>query len=114
MAAISIIGDRALTVRQVAEILSVSSKMLYEDPPKFGFFKVGSQWRMWPETLRSMTQAYNRPSTGAGGKEISRCQSESAKAQTSGTSISARQASAEFDKVLEQVTGRKRRNSTTS
>ncbi|MEX3692476.1 hypothetical protein AB3X91_24465 [Paraburkholderia sp. BR14263] len=111
---VSLIGDRALTIKEAAAWLRVSCWTLYDNPQRYGFVKVGRVWRVWPETLRERLQAYNPPPTGAGGKENEICQSVGAKDRMSGLSISARQAEVELDALLKQPIGRRRRSTTTN
>ncbi|WP_244283869.1 hypothetical protein [Paraburkholderia caballeronis] len=110
----SMIGERALTLKEAAALLRVSYDTAWTNRVQWGFFKAGRVWRVWPNTLRERLQGYNPPLTGAGGKEKEACQSAGAKALTPGSSISARQAAAELDKLLAQPIERRRRSYTTS
>ncbi|MFD1558293.1 helix-turn-helix domain-containing protein [Paraburkholderia silviterrae] len=105
--------EKALSLKEAAALLGVCYSTLYTHKEEMGFFKVGGQWRIWPDKLKGATE-YNPDRPARTEPRSEKCQSVSAKAPTFGTLISARQAAAEFDKVLEQVTGRKRKNCTTS
>ncbi|MFC4705471.1 helix-turn-helix domain-containing protein [Paraburkholderia caffeinitolerans] len=112
--AIPLIGDRALGLREAAQLLRVSYGTVYAHRRELGFFQVGSVWRIWPEKLREATGRYNSDRPAQEELEHKKCPSESAKAPTYGTSISASQAAAELDKLLAQPINRRRRSSTTS
>ncbi|WP_245641409.1 MerR family transcriptional regulator [Paraburkholderia bannensis] len=105
--------DKALTLKEAAALLGVSYSCLYAHRLEMGFFQVGASWRIWPDRLKNPTE-YNPSRPARTEKRSEKCQSVGAKAPTSGTSISARQAAAEFDKLVEQLTGRKRKSCTTS
>ena len=105
--------EKALTLKEAAALLGVSYSTVYAHKLDMGFFQVGNQWRIWPERLKAPAE-YNSDRPARTETRSEKCQSVSATGRTSGTSISARQAAAEFDKVLEQLKGRKRRSCTTS
>ncbi|CAM2193251.1 DNA-binding protein [Paraburkholderia kururiensis] len=42
----------ALTLKEAATLLSVSYSTVYEHRKRLGFFQIGNQWRVWPDTLR--------------------------------------------------------------
>ncbi|MGU7780487.1 helix-turn-helix domain-containing protein [Burkholderia sp. PU8-34] len=106
-------ADRALSLKEAAELLGLSYSTVYAHKKELGFFQIGSQWRIWPEKLKFSTE-YN-PSRPARTESRSKTwQSESAKARTSGTSTSARQAAAELDNLLARPTERRLRSITTS
>ncbi|CAM2189992.1 Excisionase family DNA binding protein [Paraburkholderia sacchari] len=107
-------SQRALTLKEAAALLHVSYWTVHAHRESLGFFKVGGAWRVWPEVLREATGrgASARPVQNE--QEIEPCPSKSVKGRPSTTSISARQAASELDKLLAQPTGKKRRNTTTS
>ncbi|MEX3961653.1 helix-turn-helix domain-containing protein [Paraburkholderia sp. EG286B] len=107
------ITERALTLKEAAELLHVSYWTIYEHRISLGFFKVGGVWRVWPDKLREATASTNSPQPAPAEKENKPCPSTSAKAPMPGTSISARQAANELDKLLAQPTVSRRRSSTT-
>ncbi|QUN42430.1 hypothetical protein KEH56_24320 [Burkholderia cenocepacia] len=43
---------RALSLKEAADLLSLSYSTVFENRRALGFFQVGRQWRIWPETLR--------------------------------------------------------------
>jgi excisionase family DNA binding protein len=45
-------GACAIGLREAAQLLSVSYSTVYEHRCELGFFQIGNQWRIWPETLR--------------------------------------------------------------
>ncbi|WP_156429741.1 helix-turn-helix domain-containing protein [Burkholderia sp. FL-7-2-10-S1-D7] len=87
--------ERALTLKEAADLLAVSYSTIYANPRALGFFKVGGVWRIWPEILKSKPSGYNadRPARTEG-KERFQCPSESATASI--TSISVRQAEKKY------------------
>ncbi|WP_372585108.1 helix-turn-helix domain-containing protein [Burkholderia cenocepacia] len=99
--------QRALTLKEAAELLAVSYSTVYANRKSLGFFKIGGVWRIWPEILRSASSGYNsdRPARTAQ-EEV--CPSESAAASI--TSISARQAVKEYAALVGLPTGRKLRS----
>ncbi|MBB5443637.1 MULTISPECIES: helix-turn-helix domain-containing protein [unclassified Paraburkholderia] len=111
---VPIIGTRAITLKEAAKLLRVSYGTVYARRQQLGFFQIGSVWRIWPETLADATQGYNERRPAQTDEESETCQSESAKAATSGTLTSARQTAAALDKLLERPTARRRKNSTTN
>jgi excisionase family DNA binding protein len=114
MNAIAIIGDRALSIKEAAQLLRVSYGTVYAHKEQLGFFRIGAAWRVWPTTLKERAGEYNetRPARTEQGKLA--CPSESAMTPTSGISTSASQAAAALDNLLGLPTGRRRRNSTTN
>jgi len=104
--------DKALSLKEAAALLGVSYSTVYAHKEKMGFFQVGNQWRVWPDRLKLATE-YNSDRPARTEPRSKKCQSESAKARTSGTSISARQAASELDRVLERPTERRLRSITT-
>ncbi|AOJ87161.1 hypothetical protein WS87_10985 [Burkholderia sp. MSMB0856] len=104
-------ADRALNLKEAAELLGVSYATAYAHRKELGFFQVGSVWRVWPEKLREATnqQPPDRPAQKE--QESKPCQSESVRAPTRGISISARQAAAELDKLLARPIKKKRKSS---
>lgn len=47
---------RALGLKEAADLLAVSYSTVYMHRKALGFFQIGNQWRIWPETLREMTE----------------------------------------------------------
>ncbi len=43
---------RALGLQEAADLLNVSYSTVFANRRTLGFFQVGRQWRIWPETLR--------------------------------------------------------------
>ncbi|WP_175656487.1 helix-turn-helix domain-containing protein [Burkholderia ambifaria] len=43
---------RALGLQEAADLLNVSYSTVFANRQALGFFQVGRQWRIWPETLR--------------------------------------------------------------
>lgn len=48
--------SRALDLKEAAALLAVSYSTVYAHRKALGFFQIGNQWRIWPETLREMTE----------------------------------------------------------
>ncbi|SDH82810.1 helix-turn-helix domain-containing protein [Paraburkholderia phenazinium] len=44
--------EKALTLKEAAALLGVSYSTVYTHKEDLGFFQIGNQWRVWPETLR--------------------------------------------------------------
>ncbi|WP_442793991.1 helix-turn-helix domain-containing protein [Paraburkholderia sp. HD33-4] len=106
-------SERALSLKEAAELLGVSYSTVYAHKKEMGFFQIGSQWRVWPEKLRFATE-YNSTRPARTERRSKKCQSEGATARTSGTSTSARQAATELDNLLVRPTGRRLRSITTN
>ncbi|MGQ7939157.1 helix-turn-helix domain-containing protein [Paraburkholderia sp. D1E] len=49
--------EKALTLKEVADLLGVSYSTVYAHKEKLGFFQVGNQWRVWPDMLRERSLA---------------------------------------------------------
>ncbi|MFP3638146.1 helix-turn-helix domain-containing protein [Paraburkholderia sp. SIMBA_054] len=113
MAAIAIIGDRALSIKEAAQLLRVSYGTVYAHKEQLGFFRIGAAWRVWPDKLKERAGEYNQPRPAQTELEKHECPSESAMAPTSGTLTSARQAAAELDNLLARPTARRLRSITT-
>lgn len=104
--------ERALSLKEAAELLGVSYSTVYTHKEEMGFFQIGNQWRIWPDKLKFATE-YNSSRPARTEQESTKCQSESAKARMSGTSTSANQAAAALDKRLARPTERRLRSITT-
>jgi excisionase family DNA binding protein len=103
--------EPALTLKEAAALLGVSYSTVYAHKEEMGFFQIGNQWRIWPDKLKLAT-AYNPNRPAQTEPRSKKCQSESAKAQTSGTSTSVSQAAAALEKRLARPTERKLRSIT--
>lgn len=54
----------ALGLQEAAELLNVSYSTVFANRRAMGFFQVGRQWRIWPETLREeMERRTKKPSS---------------------------------------------------
>lgn len=92
---------RALGLKEAAALLGISYSTVYEHKESMGFFKVGSQWRIWPDRLRHpprVATAKPQVDHDQAPKAVVRDKSVAASLQ----SMSARQVSAELDKLLAQ------------
>ncbi|MCO1343393.1 helix-turn-helix domain-containing protein [Burkholderia multivorans] len=104
--------ERALTLKEAAELLRVSYSTVYAHKESLGFFKVGGAWRVWPETLRDLGSRTTDSGRNAdGGRNI---QGRSATLpQTSRVAWddydSARKAAIELDKLLQKRPDNSRR-----
>jgi excisionase family DNA binding protein len=105
--------ERALTLKEAAALLGVSYSTVYAHKEEMGFFQIGNQWRIWPDKLKFATE-YNPNRPARTETRSKKCQSEGAKARTSGTLTSARQVESELDRLLERPTVRRLRSITTS
>lgn len=106
-------SERALSLKEAAELLGVSYSTVYAHKEQMGFFQIGNQWRVWPDKLKFATE-YNPNRPARTEPRSKKCQSGSAMARTSGTSTSARQAESELDNLLVRPTERRLRSITTS
>jgi len=93
-------SERAITLKEAAELLNVSYWTVYEHRISLGFFKVGGCWRIWPQRLTEMSTGYNERRPAQADERGKKWESESAKAPMPGISTSARQAAVELDKLL--------------
>jgi excisionase family DNA binding protein len=92
--------EKALTLKDAAELLGVSYSTVYAHKEDLGFFKIGNQWRVWPEILRERSlegrqeKVYPRIETGQAARRNRR---------PSGSRRSEQQsASKELDEILAQ------------
>ena len=108
----TVIGSRALGLKEAAQLLRVSYSTVYAHKKELGFFQIGSVWRVWPETLQNASKHYNERRPAQTEPKGKACQSESAAVST--LSTSAHQAAKEFAALLARRTEKKRRNITTS
>src|SRR5690606_8367391 len=107
--------ERALSLKEAAQRLGVSYQTIFARRHKIGFRLPGSRiWRVWPSQLAEITRPnYNGTRIAAVGDDRrTLCQSDNVKA--SGTSISMRRAEKELDTLLERLTKKPRRNTTTA
>jgi excisionase family DNA binding protein len=108
---LSIVGGRAMTIREVARILRVSYGTVYAHRAEMGFFQIGAAWRVFPQKLQEFLDGYNQPRPARTDKETV-CQSENV--ETCITLTSANQTAVELDALLGPTTARRRRSITTS
>ncbi|WP_432757122.1 helix-turn-helix domain-containing protein [Burkholderia cenocepacia] len=103
---------KALTLKEAAALLGVSYATVYAHKVDMGFFRIGRQWRIWPEKLKTTTE-YNSCRPARTEPKEKKCHSVSATARTSGTLTSARQVASELDNLLARPTKRRLRSITT-
>ncbi|HDR9274767.1 TPA: helix-turn-helix domain-containing protein [Burkholderia vietnamiensis] len=91
----------ALGLQEAADLLNVSYSTVFANRRALGFFQVGRQWRIWPETLREeMERRTKKPSSRTPGID-SRLQADRIPPfRPHSLSPSARQAEKEFDALL--------------
>ncbi|WP_416365446.1 helix-turn-helix domain-containing protein [Paraburkholderia terrae] len=101
---------KALSLKEAAALLGVSYRTVYEHKREMGFFKVGAQWRVWPDSLKNLSYTSQRP---AREEKTKAWPSSNAQTASNGGLISARQAAKELGNRLAQPTRSKPRNTTT-
>ncbi|AOJ87476.1 hypothetical protein WS87_12715 [Burkholderia sp. MSMB0856] len=91
----------ALGLQEAAELLNVSYSTVFANKRALGFFQVGRQWRIWPETLREeMEQRTKKPSSRGSGIDPCLPADRIPPLRPRSLSPSARQAEKEFDALL--------------
>lgn len=107
--------EKALSLKEAADLLGVSYSFIYPRRRELGFFKLGGVWRVWPDTLKKCTEStsgYNADRPARTDDEEHRlCPSESATASTISTCD--RQVEKEYAELVGLPTGRKLRSITT-
>lgn len=107
--------ERALTLKQAAEILNVSYQTIYAARERIAFrLPGGTIWRVWPSSLAALGEKRNnltRLTLRVGGEN--ECQSAKIQPPALGGSMSARQAASELDDLLGRKTAKQRRSTTT-
>jgi len=93
--------ERALSLKEAAEVLGVSYYTVYSKRFELAFRLPGSRiWRVWPSTLQNLRSGVNLDSLSVRGLEKS-CQSISTRNRRIGTSDSQHQAAKELNDLLE-------------
>lgn len=91
----------ALGLQEAAELLNVSYSTVFANRRALGFFQVGRQWRIWPETLREeLGQRTKKPSSTDIGIDPSLPADRIPPLRQHRLSPSARQAEKELDALL--------------
>ncbi|WP_175887522.1 helix-turn-helix domain-containing protein [Burkholderia contaminans] len=91
----------ALGLQEAADMLNVSYSTVFANRRALGFFQVGRQWRIWPETLREeMERQTKKPSSRAPGIDSRLPADRIPPLRPHSLSPSARQAEKEFDALL--------------
>ncbi|WP_157652445.1 hypothetical protein [Burkholderia ubonensis] len=102
---------RALSLQEAADLLSLSYSTVFENRRALGFFQVGRQWRIWPETLQEELERRTTKSNSRGSGIAPRLPADRIPpARPHSLSPSARQAQKEFDALLKPVLERRRRH----
>jgi len=113
MSDVTIIGERAITLREAADLLRVSYGTVYARREELGFFQIGSVWRIWPDDLKAaVREEYNKRRPARTEQEKPACLSVSAEMSIGSTSEL--QAEREFAALVAQQIAKQRRNTTTS
>jgi|SRR5690625_4988295 len=108
--------ERALTLKQAAEILGVSYYTLFRRRHQIAFRIPGVRvWRVWPSTIAALSKKRSNliRLSLRHGQEKRQCLFAKEKAQLTGGLISQRQAAKELDSLLAPHAEKKRKNSTT-
>jgi len=95
---------RALGLQEAADLLNVSYSTVFANRRALGFFQVGRQWRIWPETLREeMGRRTKKSSSTDIGIDPSRPPDRIPPLRRQTLSPSARQAEKELDALLKTL-----------
>ncbi|WP_157655029.1 hypothetical protein [Burkholderia ubonensis] len=90
-------------------MLNVSYSTVFANRRALGFFQVGRQWRIWPETLREeMERRTKKPSTKAPGIDSRLPADRIPPLRPHSLSPSARQAEKDFDALLKAYKQKKK------
>lgn len=99
----------ALGLQEAADLLNVSYSTVFANRRALGFFQVGRQWRIWPETLREeMERRTKKPSSRAPAIDPYLPADRIPPLRPHSLSPSARQAQKEFDALLKAHKQRKK------
>ena len=102
---------RALRLQEAAELLNLSYSTVFENRRALGFFQVGRQWRIWPETLmEEMERRTTKPSSRGPSIDPRPPTDRMPPLGPRSLSPSARQAQKEFDALMKSTIQRRRRN----
>ncbi|WP_175872695.1 helix-turn-helix domain-containing protein [Burkholderia sp. BCC0397] len=94
----------ALGLQEAADLLNVSYSTVFANRRALGFFQVGRQWRIWPETLREeMERRTKKPSSKPPGIDPSLPPDWIPPLRPQTLSPSARQAEKELDALLKSL-----------
>ncbi len=111
----AIAGEKALTLREAANLLNVSYSTIFGYRRELGFqLRARGAWRIWPSRLAVFSEKNNNVtqlSLRIVGEVT--CPSAKMKPQVSGKLISGSQASRELDALLAQRTDKQRKSITT-
>jgi excisionase family DNA binding protein len=99
--------EKALTLKMAAELLGVSYSTVYAHKEEIGFFQIGSQWRVWPDTLKTRLAA--KQEEKARSKEQTAPPVSGSRVPSHLYSPAARKASSELDKRLAEKLARRNR-----
>lgn len=100
----------ALGLQEAADLLNVSYSTVFANRRALGFFQVGRQWRIWPETLREeLERRTKKPSSKEPGIDPRLPDDRIPPVRPHIVSLSARQARKELDALLKPATQRRRR-----
>jgi hypothetical protein len=94
----------ALGLQEAADLLNVSYSTVFANRRALGFFQVGRQWRIWPETLREeLGRRTKKPSSTDIGIDPSLPADRIPPLRQHRLSPSARQAGKELDELLKSL-----------
>ncbi|WP_124645628.1 helix-turn-helix domain-containing protein [Burkholderia ubonensis] len=101
----------ALGLQEAADLLNVSYSTVFANRRALGFFQVGRQWRIWPETLREKLERRPKTLSSSGpGIDLRLPADRMPSLRPRSLSQSARQAQKEFDTLMKSTIQRRRRN----
>ncbi|WP_197495478.1 hypothetical protein [Gallibacterium salpingitidis] len=94
-----------MSISTVASKLAISKQTIYANPTKYGFFKVGGQWRVFPSDLAKSIKELNndrRLKVMVGDKEKISCRSGKTKTVFGKLTLQ-HQTAKEFDAVVKRL-----------
>jgi excisionase family DNA binding protein len=103
--------ERALTLKMAADLLKVSYSTVYAHKEELGFFQIGSQWRIWPDTLKTRLAA--KQEEKARRREKTALPVSESRMPSHLYSPSARKAQRELDELLARPSTRRNRKAGT-
>lgn len=99
--------EKTLTLKMAADLLAVSYSTVYAHKEEMGFFQIGNQWRVWPETLRARLAAKQEEKANQRSRAaIPACKGAPRSPELTAHAVKAR---AELDRLLAKPSLRSRR-----
>jgi excisionase family DNA binding protein len=99
--------EKALTLKEAAALLGVSYSTVYTHTRDLGFFQIGNQWRVWPDTLRQNLEKHGEEQASEPVGSARRSQSESRTQSRHLASSTGLVGQAAVDRKLDELLARK-------